>query len=139
MYSYVALPGPTYRENLHVNHTGIRCCAKAFIFQLWKDRPCGFDSHPPAPLLVVSRWPTLAEASNLHTRWFPRYGFGQRDLCIDFLKAVEPVSGSGTMLAIPHLTFELKAVSQSESAMPVAPRIGVYRIDILGKVSHRRS
>ena len=76
---------------------------------------------------------------NLYSRWFPRYGFCQRDLCIDFLEAVEPVSGSGTMLAIPRLTFELKTVSQSESAMPVAPRIGVYRIDILGKVSHRRS
>jgi hypothetical protein len=39
------------------------------------------------------------------------------------------------MLAIPNPAFEfLKAVSQGESAMLVAPRIGVYRIDILGKL-----
>jgi hypothetical protein len=47
MYPYVAVRGPTYRENSHANHTWNRNRTKPLVLKAWKRRPCGFDSHRP--------------------------------------------------------------------------------------------
>jgi hypothetical protein len=47
MYPYVALRGPTYRENSHANHTWHWHSTKPLVSKVRNVRPCGFDSHRP--------------------------------------------------------------------------------------------
>ena len=77
MYPYVALGGPTYRENSHANHTWRKYSHQTACFKGSEAPPPWVRFPSPAPFSVVWRRPVLPQHATSRIAQFPQPRYGR--------------------------------------------------------------